>query len=170
MLPALFRRTPLPASPWPVTVYYDGACTLCNTEMTNLMLRNTRGLLRFVDCSQPGFNAGPPGVDPRELMRVLHAQTANGTLVLGIPAFELAYAGAGLNLIAGLLGAPVLHPIAVWLYPFVADNRERFPKWLARVMFGTAVRRAAERAAVQQCGDGRCHVAPAPVDSTSQPF
>lgn len=33
----------------------------------------------------------------------------------------------------------------MWLYPFVADNRERFPKWLARVMFGTAVRQTAER-------------------------
>lgn len=57
MLPALFRRT-LPASPWPVTVYYDGACTLCNTEMTNLMLRNTRGLLRLWIARNRGSTLG----------------------------------------------------------------------------------------------------------------
>ncbi|MDO5652837.1 MAG: DUF393 domain-containing protein [Brachymonas sp.] len=140
---------------WPVTLYYDGSCPMCLTEMTNLMLRNTRGLLRFVDAAVPGFNACPPGTTQRDLMTVLHAERADGQLVLGIPAFELAYEGAGIVFVARALRAPIIKPFMVWLYPWVARNRQHLPAWLAYAVFGGAMRRAAARAAQQQCGSDR---------------
>jgi predicted DCC family thiol-disulfide oxidoreductase YuxK len=36
---------------YPLTIYYDASCRLCDGEMRNLMLRNTEGRMVFVDAS-----------------------------------------------------------------------------------------------------------------------
>ncbi|MEK8031350.1 DUF393 domain-containing protein [Ideonella sp. DXS29W] len=145
------------ASPYPMTIYYDASCALCNAEMTNLMLRNTEGLLRFVDVSAPGFDAPPPGTTVSTLMELIHAQTADARLLNGVEVFRLAYRAVGLGWLWAPTNWPVLRPLADKLYPVVARNRHRIPRALSHLLFETTARRAAQRASAQRCqADGTC--------------
>ena len=144
---------------YPLTVFYDGQCPICLAEMTNLMLRNTAGLMRFEDVSRPGFSSFPPGADMPALMALLHVQCADGRVVKGAEALRLVYAGARLRGLAWLMSAPGLRQLADWSYPILARNRYRIPKSVARLLFETSLRRAAERrAGASACHSGQCEL------------
>lgn len=146
---------------YPLTLYYDAACPLCNAEMRNLMLRNQAGLLRFVDASAPGFVTPPPGCTQAELLMLIHAQTATGEVVRGVEVFRLAYAAVGLPEVSRVLRLPLLSSLAERLYPWLARNRRRVPAALVRTLFERRLRKAAERAAHNaRCQDGVCHHTP----------
>ena len=137
---------------YPVTLFYDSACPLCDTEMHNLMLRNQSGQLRFEDVQAPGF-ACPDGVTREALLTRMHALTADGQWLSGVPAFEVAYAAVGLGWVMAPARIPLLRAAMDALYPVVARNRYRVPAWWVRMFFGKALRRAAQRAAARQCTD-----------------
>ena len=142
---------------YPLTIYYESACSLCRSEMTNLILRNTAGRLRFVDISNPDFCTPPPGTTQRGLLNLMHAQRADGTVIKGVDVFRLAYRAVGLDWVAAGLEWPLLRTIADRIYPWVARHRHQFPRWLSRVLFETAIRRAAHPAANSTCRiGGRC--------------
>lgn len=142
---------------YPLTLYYESACALCRSEMTNLILRNREGRLRFVDVSDPGFDTPPPGTTKRDLLEAMHAMRADGAVIKGVEVFRLAYRAVGLDWVASGLGWPPLRTIADRMYPWVARHRHRFPRWLSYVLFETAIRRAARRAADSRCrADGAC--------------
>ena len=144
---------------YPLTLYYESACALCNGEMTNLMLRNTDGKLRFVDVSAPGFNSPPPGTTLDDLLELIHAQKADGSVVRGVEVFRLAYRAVGLDWVVAATGWPILGPMADKLYPVIARNRHRIPRALTHLLFETTVRRAAKRAAAQHCAkDSVCRL------------
>ncbi|BEU95563.1 DUF393 domain-containing protein [Acidovorax sp. DW039] len=140
------------AALYPVTLYYDSACPLCETEMHNLMLRNQAGQLRFEDVQAPGFIC-PEGVTREALLTLMHARTASGQWLSGVAAFEVAYAAVGLGWVMSPARIPLLRAGMDALYPVIARNRYRAPAWVIRMFFGKALRRAAERAAAQQCTD-----------------
>ena len=145
------------ATLYPLTLYYDGACPLCRAEMHNLMLRNTAGLLAFVDVSAPGFDSPPPGTSLTDLLDLIHARRADGEVLRGVEVFRLAYAAVGLPWVGRLTRLPGLRTLSEALYPVVARNRHRLPRRLVVSLFETGWRRAAERAAQQaHCRDGRC--------------
>lgn len=137
---------------YPLTLYYDSACPLCDTEMHNLMLRNQAGQLRFEDVQASGF-ACPEGVTRDALLTLMHARTASGQWLSGVAAFEVAYAAVGLAWVMAPARIPLLRAGMDALYPVIARNRYRAPAWVIRTFFGKALRRAAERAAAQQCTD-----------------
>jgi predicted DCC family thiol-disulfide oxidoreductase YuxK len=144
---------------YPLTIYYESACTLCNAEMTNLKLRNIDGALAFVDVSDPAFTALPPGTTREDLLELIHATKADGTVIRGVEVFRLAYAAAGLPWVRDLLDLPVLGRLAERAYPWVARNRHRFPRVIVHALFETGARRAAARAARRRCGpDGTCRL------------
>lgn len=144
------------AAIYPLTLYYESACPLCNAEMTNLMLRNAEGLLVFADVSAPGFNALPEGAGMADVLELIHARRADGQLVKGVEVFRLAYEAVGLNWVTTALRLPVLGTLAERFYPALARNRHHIPRFVARMMFEGAVRRAAEKAAAhgRRCGTG----------------
>jgi predicted DCC family thiol-disulfide oxidoreductase YuxK len=150
---------------WPLTLYYDGACQLCRAEMRNIEMRDTGGLLRFVDISQPGFDKYPPGTDRDALMRLLHAQQADGTVLAGVEVFRLAYSAAGLPWVARLTRLPGLKALSEAIYPLIARNRYRLPSGPIRWLFEVSLRRAAERSARRlHCDGGQCRVVPVSTD------
>lgn len=148
-----------PSPVYPLTIYYESACALCNSEMTNLRLRNTAGRLRFVDVSAPGFREPPPGTTQTELLTLIHAQRADGRVIRGVEVFRLAYAAVGLGWVRRLLELPLLGRLAERSYPWLARHRHRIPRWVSHLLFETAIRRAAERAASRRrdAGDA-CHL------------
>lgn len=143
---------------FPLTLYYDSACPLCRAEMQNLMLRNTQDLLRFIDVSSPQFTACPAGTQKADLLRIMHAVQADGTLIQGVDVFRQAYRAAQLDWVAQVLSWPLINRCADRLYPWIARHRYRFPKFLVHGLFETAIRRAARRAAQRaHCDDaGTC--------------
>ena len=141
---------------YPLTLYYESACPLCNAEMSNLMLRNTEGQLRFTDVSAPAFNDVPAGTTMQDLLDLIHARTADGRVIKGVEVFRLAYGAVGLKGISSAIRLPVLGPLAEWAYPLLARNRHRIPRRLVALLFEGALRRAAERAARAHCRTTSC--------------
>jgi predicted DCC family thiol-disulfide oxidoreductase YuxK len=152
---ALHARTWDPTI-YPLTIYYESACPLCNAEMSNLMLRNTDRLLVFADISASGFNALPEGTTLQAMLEIVHARRADGVVIKGVEVFRLAYEAVGLNRVASALRLPVLGWLADRSYPWVARNRHRFPRALVRLILEGDRRRAAERAAGARCTSATC--------------
>ncbi|MDO5290765.1 MAG: DUF393 domain-containing protein [Pseudomonadota bacterium] len=128
---------------YPLTLFYDASCPLCAAEMGALKQRDAQDLLRLVDCSAPGFDGAPAGCAPADLMRLLHAQTADGRVLVGVPAFEAAYAAVGQRTVVAALRLPGLRALAQWLYPHLARHRQRLPRALAPLLWGRTARCAA---------------------------
>lgn len=142
-----------------MTVYYDGTCHLCSSEMKNLMLRNTEGRVAFVDAAAPDFEAATLGVTQEAVMNALHVRLASGEWLIAIPAFERLYGTLGLPRVAAALRRPTLAAIAGRLYPWVVRNRHRLPRAPIHWLFERAGRRAAEQAAARRCEhDGACRL------------
>ncbi|OYT90259.1 MAG: thiol-disulfide oxidoreductase [Burkholderiales bacterium PBB3] len=154
-------------SDYPLTLYYDGLCPVCNLEMDNLKARNHQNLLRFVDISVPFFDPTPLGVSLQSLNELIHAKRPDGALVVGVEVFRLAYSAVGLGRWFAPTALPVLKPLADAAYALFARNRYGFSRasmpvleWLRRVR---SARRAAlwERAARQATqAASQCHTAP----------
>lgn len=141
-----------PHAIYPLTLYYDSRCPLCNAEMTNLRLRDRAGLLRFADVWSPGF-AGPPGATHEELLTVIHGTTADGRVLRGVEVFRRAYEAVGLGWVTAATRLPLVGALADRLYPVLARNRYRLPRWLVGGLF----ERASRRAALRRCAPGdRC--------------
>jgi len=143
---------------YPLTLFYESACPLCKAEMSNLMLRNTEGLLCFVDVSAPGFKDCPPGTTLDELMSLMHGLTADGRVLRGVEVFRLAYSAVGIPQVAAITSLPLIKPLSEKLYALVARNRHRLPRGLVQLAFATSLRRAAERAAANHCNADTCNV------------
>lgn len=116
------------------TVYYDGACPLCRSEMGVLMRDNQAGRLRFVDIAEQGFDATALGVTQAALMARLHVRRPDGTWLVGVPAVQAAYAATGHHRIAALLGQPAIARLARPAYDWLADHRYRLPRWLLKLV------------------------------------
>jgi predicted DCC family thiol-disulfide oxidoreductase YuxK len=150
-----FRAHRQPAI-YPLTIFYESACPLCDAEMQNLMLRNTASLLCFADVSAPDFSDIPAGTTMADLLALIHARTADGRVIKGVEVFRLAYEAVGLKGISSAMRLPVLGPLAEWAYPVLARNRHRIPRRLVGLLFEGAARRAAERASRARCDSGTC--------------
>lgn len=116
------------------TVYYDGACPLCRSEMGVLMRDNRAGLLRFVDISLPGFDAAALGTTQAALMARLHVRRPDGGWLVGVPAVQAAYAATGHQRVARALGRPLVARLARPAYDWLADHRYRLPRWLLKLV------------------------------------
>ncbi len=74
------------SEPGKATIYYDGSCPLCRSEIGYYRRLDDAGALCFVDVS--GADAAPPrGVTREQAMQRFHVQAANGALLSGAPAF-----------------------------------------------------------------------------------
>ena len=160
----------LPKLTWPVRVYFDASCRLCAAEMHNLRVRDHAQRLRFVDCSTPGFAAGP--APTAQLMQAMHCQDARGQVFVGVDAFRVLYHAVGLDGVQHALANPLIGGLSRRLYPWVARHRQQLPAWLIAPVFERAARKAAHQAAAQAaqrsqaCAQGRCE---RPDDNLDQP-
>lgn len=112
------------------TVYYDGDCPLCRSEMAFLMRANREGRLHFVDIAGPAFEAASLGVSREALMALLHVQDSAGRWLVGVPAVQAVYAATGHRRLAAALGHPLIARLARPGYAWLARHRYRLPRWL----------------------------------------
>jgi predicted DCC family thiol-disulfide oxidoreductase YuxK len=110
---------------YPLTIYFDGSCRLCRSEIENLAARDLTGQLKMVDCSPPDFDLTGIPATHSELMHLIHACDARGTWITGIDVFVAAYRAARLTWVARILAHPRIKPYAHAAYPWVVRNRYR---------------------------------------------
>jgi predicted DCC family thiol-disulfide oxidoreductase YuxK len=135
---------------YPLTLLYDGACPVCNLEMDNLKHRNTQGLLAFIDVSLPEFDPLPYGATLAEMNGLIHATRPDGSLVVGVEVFRLAYAAVGLGRLTAPTAWPGLKPLVDAAYAVFARNRYGFSRAFMPVLTGLRNMRAAQRVATHE--------------------
>lgn len=136
---------------YPLNIYYESACPLCNAEMTNLMRRDTAGLLRFTDVSAPGFVPQLGAVTKEDLLGVIHAQRADGVVINGVEVFDLAYSAIGVHWFGRMIRRPVVRAIAERSYRLLAHVRHQIPAPVVKLLLATVLRHAAETSAATRC-------------------
>ncbi len=106
-----------------LTLFYDGACPLCQAEILFLGGRNQAGLLDFVDINSDRFNPAAVGVSCEQALAAMYGQYADGVLISGVAVFPEAYRRAELPFMAWLFSRKALQPFLRFGYRFFAKNR-----------------------------------------------
>ncbi len=109
--------------PEKLTLFYDGACPLCQAEILFLSRRNQAGLLDFVDINSEYFDSDKIGISCDQALAAMYGQYANGVLIEGVAVFPEAYRRADLPFLAWLFSRKPLQPILRVGYRFFAKNR-----------------------------------------------
>ncbi|QWD90380.1 thiol-disulfide oxidoreductase DCC family protein [Polynucleobacter sp. MWH-Braz-FAM2G] len=106
-----------------LTLFYDGACPLCQAEILFLSGRNQENLLDFVDINSERFDPQAVGVSCEAAMAAMYGQFASGKLIQGVSVFPEAYRRANLPRLAWLFTRKPLQPFLRLGYLFFAKNR-----------------------------------------------
>ena len=113
-----------------LTLFYDGACPLCQAEILFLSGRNQAGLLNFVDINSKAYDPLKVGVSCEEALAAMYGQYADGTLIHGVTVFPEAYRRAELPTLAWIFSRKSMQPILKIGYRFFAKNRHAISRVL----------------------------------------
>ena len=106
-----------------LTLFYDGACPLCQAEILFLSGRNQADLLGFVDINSTAYDPLKVGVSCEEALAAMYGQYADGTLINGVTVFPEAYRRADLPTLAWIFSRKSMQPVLKMGYRFFAKNR-----------------------------------------------
>ena len=107
----------------PFTLFYDGACPLCQAEIVFLQNRNATGLLRFVDINSSQYDAQQVGVSCEEALASMYGQIEGEAPINGVAVFGEAYRRANLPFMTWLFTRSWMMPILGPSYRFFAKHR-----------------------------------------------
>ena len=114
---------------YPLTIFYDGACGVCSTEITYYRsIADQR--IRFVDITALDFDAESFGKTVDDFQKKLHARDANGQYFTGVEAFRQlwdALPSPFYPLLSTIVGLPGLHLAARTGYAILARFRHFVP-------------------------------------------
>ena len=74
------------SEPSKTTVYFDGACPLCQTEIGYYRRKDEAADLDFVDVSKSGALT-PEGITQQQAMQRFHVRASDGRVLSGVAAF-----------------------------------------------------------------------------------
>ena len=113
-----------------LTLFYDGACPLCQAEILFLSGRNQAGLLDFIDVNSDRYDPAKVGVSCEQALAAMYGQYADGSLISGAAVFPEAYRRAKLPFLAWLFSRKFLQPALKIGYQFFAKHRHAISKAL----------------------------------------
>jgi predicted DCC family thiol-disulfide oxidoreductase YuxK len=113
-----------------LTLFYDGACPLCQAEILFLARRNQSGLLDFVDINSERFDSAKIGISCDQALAAMYGQYHNGVLIQGVTVFSEAYRRADLPFLAWVFSRKSLQAILQLAYRFFAKNRHAISRLL----------------------------------------
>ena len=155
-----YRYTTPDLAQLPLTVYYDHSCLVCRSEIENLAARDTRGVLKMMDCSGNNFDTSALPFDQPTLLGCIHAIDSKGEWLKATDVFVVCYRAAHMRRIATVL--ILIKPLLERLYPWIAKHRH----WLTALgisqffkrLSNSAIQRQSNRSmtASQACKDGSC--------------
>ncbi len=102
------------------TLYYDGACPLCNAEIGKLA-KLSRGRINLVDIHR--LAPGEAEVDSEELLARLHLKTADGQWITGLSANIRAWQHTPLRHLWRVLDWPLVRMFSYPAYEFWLRRR-----------------------------------------------
>ena len=139
---------------YPLTIYYDHSCPLCRYEMLRLKQHDSANLMLLIDCSAAGFT--PPAGAPSKaaMMQLLHAQTASGEWLVGVPVFQHVYRAAGFAQFANWMTKPFVQRILIRIYPIIALHRYLIPGCVSNLFLDWLARRSLKKS--QACKNKQC--------------
>jgi predicted DCC family thiol-disulfide oxidoreductase YuxK len=138
---------------YPLTLLFDGACPICRLEMDRLAQLDGLRRLAFVDIAVPGFDATNYGAKVEDMQSLIHAVRPDGTLVVGVEVFRLAYGAVGWGLLFAPTALPGVSSIAERAYAVFARNRYKVSSLLQPLLARMAAAQAARRTAGACAGD-----------------
>ena len=115
-----------------LTIFYDGNCPLCATEMNHLKEHDKKNTIFLVDIHQDGFESLYPNIDFSAAMKILHA-TYNGKLLLGLEVTHRAWTIVGKGFWVAPLNWPVIKTLSHWVYLGLAKYRHQISSFFAKV-------------------------------------
>lgn len=108
---------------YPITIYFDGSCKLCSSEINNLVARDKHRAILLVDCSPEDFDDRGLPANRETMMNMIHARDAAGEWLRGVDVFIAAYQAANMNFVSRMLAHRWVKPLAARGYPWVVRNR-----------------------------------------------
>jgi predicted DCC family thiol-disulfide oxidoreductase YuxK len=148
---------------YPLTVYFDASCGLCNSEMQAIKIHDADQQLILIDCSSVSFDDTSfrtEGITREAMMACLHVCDSRGVWIKGVPAFELLYRTVGMQALAKLWGSKLTRPLMERAYPWVARHRRLLSCTGMPILFmllgKCEARRAHKRS--RRCSEGRCAI------------
>ena len=105
------------------TLFYDGACPLCQAEILFLQNRNQAGLLYFIDINSVQYDPQKVGVSCGEALASMYGQIEGEQPINGVAVFGEAYRRANLPLMAWIFTRSWMMPILGPSYRFFAKHR-----------------------------------------------
>ena len=122
----------LPRPEFPLTVFYDGACSICSLEIEHYRSHDRLQRLLPLDISAAGFDASPYGIPLEEFMERLHAIDQRGSVYRGVDAFWAIWQAFPPDSIYGFMGRvirlPGVNGLARLGYRVFARIRKYLPK------------------------------------------
>ncbi|MCH1929532.1 DUF393 domain-containing protein [Shewanella sp. A25] len=106
-------------------IFFDGDCPLCQAEMRSLKKFDSTGLIALEDINAVDFEQRFSHIDKREAKRVLHGETVEGELLLGLDVSQRAWSLLDRRPWLKLLRLPLIKSIADWGYLLLAKHRYR---------------------------------------------
>ena len=113
---------------YPITIFYDGACSVCTTDIGYYRSIADQRVL-FIDIAAADFNAEVFDKTIDEFQKQLHARDADGHFFTGVEAFRQlwnALSSPFYPLLSTFVGLPGIHLAARTSYAVFA----RFRHWL----------------------------------------
>ena len=110
---------------YPLSVFFDGACPICDREIALMRRLDRQRRLIFCDFSRRDYDPTSINVSPADLGRVIHARWDNGSVITGVDVFRAMWEAVGLGFLARLTRLSLIEPLVVKAYAWFARNRLR---------------------------------------------
>lgn len=114
-----------------LTIFYDGQCPLCTSEMQHLKQHDKGDVIQLVDLHQTDFNTLYPEINVDDGMKILHG-TYQGERLLGLEVTHRAWTLVGKGFWVAPLNWPVIKTLSHWVYLVVAKYRQPISAFLAK--------------------------------------
>ena len=129
-----------------LTIFYDGKCPLCATEMDHLKRHDKDNLITLVDLHLQDFDTLYPEIEFTNAMEILHA-TYQGKLLLGLEVTHRAWTLVGKGFWVAPLNWPVIKTVSHWAYLGLAKYRHQISALLAKTF----------KIEAANCSSGACY-------------
>lgn len=111
-------------------IFYDANCPLCAAEMRQLTHDDTLAQIELQDINAADFVTRFSHIDKVYANQILHGETSDGRLLLGLDVTAAAWSIVGTKTWVKWLRLPLIKPVADWCYLKFAKHRYRISFWL----------------------------------------
>jgi predicted DCC family thiol-disulfide oxidoreductase YuxK len=107
-----------------ITVFFDGKCGLCSTEINHYRKIAPDGVFDWRDITKSANDLEKRGIRLSEGLKLLHAEDNNGRIHVGVDAFVLMWKQIRRwRILALLVSLPIIRQVAIITYGAFANWR-----------------------------------------------